>query len=38
MAATHYLMTEAQLIHLDDDDGHTLPGQYDGSHSQHHAN
>jgi hypothetical protein len=37
MAATHYLMTEAQLIHSDCD-SHTLPGQYDGSRSQHHAN
>jgi hypothetical protein len=34
-AATRYLMTEAQLIHSDYD-SHTLPGQYDGSHLQHH--
>jgi hypothetical protein len=30
-------MTEAQLIDSDDDDGHTLPGQYDGIHPQHHT-
>ncbi len=36
-AATYYVMTEAQLINSDDDDRHIQPDQYDGSHSQHHA-